>query len=116
MSGVIRSLTNAETMLPKASPITTAIAKSTTLPRKMKSRKPFIVLPFLPVHQGSANRLSGCFRDGQRIVGHATITIEPIPLNYTTLKGKGVSIDAVGDSFFLTKCVPPFRNVLVDNR
>src|SRR5450755_4854981 len=42
ISGVIKSLTRAETMLPKAAPITTAIARSTTLPRRINSRKPFI--------------------------------------------------------------------------
>ena len=38
--GVMKSLTNALTRLVKAVPITTATANSTTLPRKMKSRKP----------------------------------------------------------------------------
>ena len=40
MSGVIRSLTKAVTSAPKAAPMTTATARSTTLPRKMNSLKP----------------------------------------------------------------------------
>jgi hypothetical protein len=40
MGGVSRSLTKALTTLPKAAPMTTATARSTTLPGNMKSRKP----------------------------------------------------------------------------
>src|SRR5258708_37306068 len=42
MSGVIRSLTSAVTTAPKAAPMTTATARSRTLPRNRNSLKPFI--------------------------------------------------------------------------
>src|SRR5437764_758606 len=42
MNGVIRSFTSAVTTAPNAAPITTAIARSTTLPRSRNERKPFI--------------------------------------------------------------------------
>src|ERR1700692_1483426 len=40
MSGLIRSLTSAVTTVPKAAPITTPTARSTTLPRKINCLKP----------------------------------------------------------------------------
>src|ERR1035438_2657755 len=40
MRGLIRSLTRAVTTVPKAAPITTPTARSTTLPRKMNCLKP----------------------------------------------------------------------------
>src|SRR5580692_8187110 len=45
ISGVMRSLTRAVTTAPKATPMTTAIARSTTLPRRTKVLKPFMDLP-----------------------------------------------------------------------
>jgi len=42
MSGVSRSLTSAVTTAPNAAPITTATARSSTLPRRMNCLKPFI--------------------------------------------------------------------------
>ncbi len=43
ISGVIRLSTKALTTAPKAAPMTTATARSTTLPRRMKSRNPLIM-------------------------------------------------------------------------
>src|ERR671914_384776 len=43
MSGWRMRWVNAVTMLPNAAPITTATARSTTLPRRMKSLKPLIM-------------------------------------------------------------------------
>src|SRR5579883_1793527 len=43
ISGVIRSFTSAVTTAPNAAPMTTAIARSTTLPRIRNERKPFTV-------------------------------------------------------------------------
>ncbi len=44
MIGVNRSLTSAVTTAPNAAPITTATARSSTLPRRMNCLKPFIAL------------------------------------------------------------------------
>ena len=44
ISGVIRSATSEVTTAPKAAPMTTATASSTTFPREMKSLKPAITL------------------------------------------------------------------------
>src|SRR2546430_14769092 len=46
MSGVRRSLTSAVTTAPNAAPMTTATARSTTLPRRMNSLKPLNILRF----------------------------------------------------------------------
>src|SRR5712692_4403263 len=45
ISGVTRSFTNAVTTTPNAVPMTTATARSTTLPLSKKVRKPFKVIP-----------------------------------------------------------------------
>src|ERR1700687_2781814 len=47
MRGVMRSLTNAVTTVPKATPITTPTARSTTLPRKRNALNPFMTLSLL---------------------------------------------------------------------
>src|SRR5689334_14402262 len=47
MIGVRMSATNAVTTAPNAAPITTATARSTTLPRMMNSRKPLSTRPLL---------------------------------------------------------------------
>src|SRR5688500_16367824 len=48
MTGVRRSFTNAATTVPKAAPSTTATARSTTLPRMMKSRNSLSMLAAYP--------------------------------------------------------------------
>src|SRR6476660_2234567 len=45
MIGVMMSLVRAETTTEKDAPITTATARSTTLPRRMNFRNPFIARP-----------------------------------------------------------------------
>src|SRR5580693_2384962 len=45
ISGVMRSLTSAVTTAPKATPMTTATARSTTFPRRTKFLNPFMNLP-----------------------------------------------------------------------
>jgi hypothetical protein len=48
-SGVIRFFTTEFTMFPKATPITTATAKSITLPRRIKSLNPLNIASLLSV-------------------------------------------------------------------
>ena len=55
-SGVIRSATRAVTTAPKATPMTTATARSTTLPRKMNSLKPFSTVPSFSISADRARR------------------------------------------------------------
>src|SRR4051794_4897098 len=43
--GVMKSLVNAVTRAPNAAPMSTATARSTTLPRRMNARKPFTASP-----------------------------------------------------------------------
>ncbi len=59
MMGVIRSLTSAVTTAPNAAPITTATARSITLPRSMNCLKPFIswYLYHVWASEGTATRL-----------------------------------------------------------
>src|SRR5580658_2732896 len=45
ISGVMKSLTSAVTTAPKATPMTTATARSTTFPRRTKFLNPFMNLP-----------------------------------------------------------------------
>lgn len=45
ISGVMRSLTSESTIAPKAAPMMTRTARSSTLPRAMKSRNPFSIDP-----------------------------------------------------------------------
>src|SRR6478672_2748153 len=47
MSGVSRSFTSAATTAPKAPPITTATARSTTLPRSKNALNPFSIVQLL---------------------------------------------------------------------
>src|SRR5690242_20713679 len=58
MSGVIRSFTNAVTTAPKAPPMTTATARSITLPRSMNCLKPLSIT-------ASCAGLSICWAHGQ---------------------------------------------------
>src|SRR6266550_8777359 len=60
MRGVMRSLTNAVITTPKARPMTTAIARSTTLPRSRNALKPFTVFsPLRHRHDDFAELLRG---------------------------------------------------------
>src|SRR3954466_11835117 len=58
--GMITSATSDETILPKAAPITTPTARSTTLPREMKSRNSLTMLMGIPwLEKGEDQRRLG---------------------------------------------------------
>src|SRR5215471_3558544 len=85
--GVIRSFTRAVTTAPKAPPMTTATARSITLPRSMNCLKPLSISRLL-WHSAYAERMP-------KIVVYQKPTCTTCRQVYAALKDSGVDFDAV---------------------